>query len=83
MHEEMIENSVGDGALDIPPHKKQSLSKTCMHEEKPQDPVGDGALDIPPRTKQTPQVILTHIGKIVEKHLLFSENIPGVKINSY
>ena len=83
MHEEMIENSVGDGALDIPPHKKQSLSKTCMHEEKPQDPVGDGALDIPPRTRQTPQVILTHIGKIVEKHLLFSENIPGVKINSY
>ncbi len=61
--------------------RKQLLSKICMQEVAPQ-PVGDGALDIPP-LKQTPQVILTPIGKTVEKYLLSGENIPGVKINSY
>ena len=62
--------------------RKELLSKIYMHEVAPQ-PVGDGALDIPPRTKLKPQVLLTPIGEIVEKHLLSSENIPGVKINSY
>ena len=38
--------------------------------------VGDGALDVP-------QIILTQIGKIVEKNLLSSENISGVKIDQY
>ena len=36
----------------------------------------DGALDVP-------QAHLTPIGKIVEKHLLSSERIPGVKIDRY
>ena len=30
-----------------------------------------------------PQIELTEIGKITEKHLLSSENIPGVKIDRY
>ncbi len=38
--------------------------------------VGDGALDVP-------SLRLTPIGKIVEKHLLSSENISGVKIDRY
>ena len=38
--------------------------------------VGDGALDVP-------QMRLTTIGKIVEKYLLSSENISGVKIDQY
>ena len=38
--------------------------------------VGDGALDVP-------QIRLTEIGEIVEKHLLSSENISGVKIDQY
>ena len=42
----------------------------------PQYPVGDGAYDVP-------QVRLTPIGKIIEKHLLSSENISGVKIDRY
>ena len=42
-------------------------------------PVGVGALDDP----LTPQIQLTEIGKITEKYLLSSENIPGVKINRY
>ena len=41
--------------------------------------VGVGALDDP----LTPQVQLTEIGKIIEKYLLSSENIPGVKIDRY
>ena len=41
--------------------------------------VGVGALDDP----LTPQIKLTDIGKITEKHLLSSENIPGVKIDRY
>ena len=41
--------------------------------------VGVGALDDP----LTPQIQLTEIGKITEKYLLSSENIPGVKINRY
>ncbi|MBO5939043.1 MAG: hypothetical protein J6Q82_06050 [Clostridia bacterium] len=39
-------------------------------------PVGVGALD-------DPQIRLTEIGKITEKYLLSSENIPGVKIDRY
>ena len=41
--------------------------------------VGVGAHDDP----LTPQIQLTEIGKIVEKYLLSSENIPGVKIDRY
>ena len=41
--------------------------------------VGVGALDDP----LTPQTQLTKIGKITEKYLLSSENIPGVKIDRY
>ncbi len=41
--------------------------------------VGVGALDDPP----TPQIRLTEIGKVTEKYLLSSENIPGVKIDRY
>ena len=39
-------------------------------------PVGVGAHD-------DPQIRLTKIGKIIEKYLLSSENIPGVKIDRY
>lgn len=39
-------------------------------------PVGGGALD-------APQVQLTEIGRIIEKNLLSSENISGVKIDRY
>ncbi|MCQ2456635.1 MAG: hypothetical protein MJ096_04680 [Clostridia bacterium] len=42
-------------------------------------PVGVGALDDPP----SPQIHLTEIGKIIEKNLLSSEKIPGVKIDRY
>ena len=42
-------------------------------------PVGVGAFDDP----LTPQIQLTEIGKITEKYLLSSENIPGVKIDRY
>jgi REP element-mobilizing transposase RayT len=42
-------------------------------------PVGVGALDDP----QIPQIQLTEIGKVTEKYLLSSENIPGVKIDRY
>ena len=38
--------------------------------------VGDGALDVP-------QVSLTPIGIIVEKYLISSERIPGVRIDKY
>ena len=38
--------------------------------------VGDGAFDVP-------QPFLTSSGKIVEKYLLSSENIPGVTIGEY
>ena len=38
--------------------------------------VGDGALDVP-------QIRLTEIGKIVERYLLSSEQIPGVEIDEY
>ena len=41
--------------------------------------VGGGTLDDP----ITPQIQLTEIGKITEKYLLSSENIPGVKIDRY
>ena len=42
-------------------------------------PVGVGAFDDP----LTPQIQLTEIGKITEKYLLSSKNIPGVKIDRY
>ncbi len=42
-------------------------------------PVGGGALDDP----LLPQICLTEIGKVTEKYLLSSENIPGVKIDRY
>jgi len=38
--------------------------------------VGDGAFDVP-------QIRLTKIGEIVERHLLSSENIPNVEIDEY
>ena len=41
--------------------------------------VGAGALDGP----LMPQTQLTDIGKITEKYLLSSKNIPGVKIDRY
>ena len=41
--------------------------------------VGVGAFDDP----LTPQIQLTEIGKVTEKYLLSSENIPGVKIDRY
>jgi len=55
-------------------------------------PVGFGAHDNPSKRQQNavgvgahddPQIRLTNIGKIVEKYLLSSENIPGVKIDRY
>ena len=42
-------------------------------------PVGVGTFDDP----LTPQIQLTEIGKVTEKYLLSSENIPGVKIDRY
>ena len=58
-------------------------------------PVGVGALDDPMNgalddpmngflnEPQIPQIQLTEIGKVTEKYLLSSENIPGVKIDRY
>lgn len=43
------------------------------------DAVGVGALDDP----SIPQIRLTSLGRIVEKNLLSSERIPGVKIDRY
>ena len=49
--------------------------------------VGVGAHDDPLNgahdDSRTPQIRLTEIGKITEKYLLSSENIPGVKIGRY
>ena len=49
--------------------------------------VGVGALDDPLNgflnEPQIPQIQLTEIGKVIEKYLLSSENIPGVKIDRY
>ena len=49
--------------------------------------VGVGALDDPLNGAHDdplmPQVQLTKIGKVTEKYLLSSENIPGVKIDQY
>ena len=55
----------------------------CTRERKPilsnvVKSVGVGALDDP-----FPKIQLTAIGKIVEKHLLSSENISGVTIDQY
>ena len=38
--------------------------------------VGDGAFDVP-------KTVLTQAGKVIEKHLLSSQNIKGVKIEKY
>ena len=55
-------------------------------------PVGDGALDVPNSTESIPlpiddstifNVELSPLGKIIEKHLLASEKIQGVKIDRY
>ncbi len=47
-------------------------------------PVGGGAHDAPYNgAHNAPQIRLTEIGKVVEKYLLSSENIPGVKIDRY
>ena len=49
--------------------------------------VGVGAFDDPMNSAHddppTPQIRLTEIGKVTEKYLLSSENIPGVKIDRY
>jgi REP element-mobilizing transposase RayT len=49
--------------------------------------VGVGALDDPLNgflnEPQIPQIQLSEIGKVTEKYLLSSENIPGVKIDRY
>ena len=49
--------------------------------------VGVGALDDPLNgflnEPQIPQIQLTEIGKVTEKYLLSSENVPGVKIDRY
>ena len=47
-------------------------------------PVGVGALDDPLNAANgNPQIRLTEIGRIVEKYLISSENISGVKIDRY
>jgi REP element-mobilizing transposase RayT len=55
-------------------------------------PVGDGALDVPKSTDFIPfstddptvfDIKLSPVGKIIEKHLLASEKIEGVKIDRY
>lgn len=70
---------------------------TGAFENPPTNRVGGGAHDAPLRsdiinpnstgaydaTLPKPQIRLTEIGRIVEKHLLSSENIPGVKIDRY
>ena len=40
-------------------------------------------LEFVKRTRDDPQIRLTPIGEIVEKYLLSSENIPGVKMDRY
>ncbi len=70
-----LSDTVGDGALDVPQTGVES-TLTGVDEGTFSDTVGDGAFDVP-QTKLTP------IGKIVEKYLLSSEAIPGVKIDQY
>ena len=61
--------------------------RILSHIVKPSSPVGVGAHDDPLYgaldDPLTPQIQLTEIGKIVEKYLLSSEKIPGVKIDQY
>ena len=66
---------VGVGAHDDP----QSAAAA------PGEPVGVGAHDDPRNAASPgePQIRLTAIGRIAEKNLLSSENIPGVKIDRY
>ena len=48
------------------------------------DTVGDGALDVPLNALyEITKIRLTSTGRIIEKYLLSSENIPGVKIDRY
>ena len=84
---------VGDGALDVPKnHADVPKNETTFQRSKTKcDAVGDGALDVPPSADVPPTAVstshittkLTEIGKIVEKNLLSSEKIPGVKIDKY
>ena len=62
----------------------------CVKDKKPIlstliQPVGVGAHDDPRNAASPgePQIQLTDIGRIAEKNLLSSENIPGVKIDRY
>ncbi len=73
--ESTASDTVGDGALDVPQTSVES-TLTGVSERMVSDIVGDGAFD-------APQTKLTPIGKIVEKYLLSSESIPGVKIDQY
>ncbi len=73
--ERRVSDIVGDGAFDVPQTSVES-TLTGVSERMVSDIVGDGAFDVP-QTKLTP------IGKIVEKYLLSSESIPGVKIDQY
>ena len=74
-----IVKPVGVGALDDPSKHQQNtagigaLDDPSKHQ---QNTVGVGALD-------DPQIRLTKIGQTIEKNLLSSENIPGVKIDRY
>ena len=74
-----IVKPVGVGALDYPLSEKvKSVGVGALDDplSEKAKPVGGGALD-------APRVKLTEIGKIVEKNLLSSENITGVKIDKY
>ena len=62
----------------------------CVKDRKPIlstliQPVGVGALDDPQSVASPgePQIRLTAIGRTAEKNLLFSGNIPGVRIDRY
>ena len=61
----------------------------CIKDRKPilsdiVEPVGDGAYDVPPkRDEKNPFIRLKPLGSIIEKHLMSSENIPGVTIDQY
>ncbi len=72
----IVSTSVGDGALDVPKHGALDVPK-------------HGAPDVPQHSTHNvsqhakPQVYLTETGKIIEKHLLASERIPGIHIDQY
>ena len=70
---DIVKPSVGGGAFDAPIAPQIRLTDIV----KPS--VGGGAFDAP----LAPQIRLTEIGLIIEKYLLSSEKIPGVKIDRY